>query len=94
MAHLKLDKALSELSGARKDGGSILIAEEMDVTFYASLGEEVLQIARVSRVDPGAELVTIWTHKGERFFVPPERLVAMKAGAPSKAVGSSAGFRA
>jgi hypothetical protein len=94
MAHLKLDKALAELSGVRKDGSAFLLAEELDVTLYASLGEEVLQIARVSRLDPGPEMVTISTHKGERFFLPPERLVAMKAAAPSKAAAGSAGFRA
>jgi hypothetical protein len=94
MAHLKLDKALADLQGVRKDGSSFLLSEEHDLTLYASLGEEVLQIARVSRVDPTTELVTIWTHKGERFFVPPERLVAMKVGAQAKAAAGSAGFRA
>jgi hypothetical protein len=95
MAYLKLDKALAELQGARKDGAAFLLGEDLDVTLYASLGEEVLQISRVSRIDLGAEMLTVWTHKGERFFLPPERLVALRAGSAKKpTVGSSAGFRA
>ena len=94
MSHLRLEKALAEVQGVRKDGNAFLLGEELDVTLYASLGEEALQIARVSRVDLGVEIATISTHKGERFFVPPERLIAMKTGVPSKTVASSAGFRA
>jgi hypothetical protein len=94
MAHLKLDKALADLQGVRKDGSSFLLSEEQDVTFYAALGQEVVQVTRVSRVDPTPEMVTIWTHKGERFFVPPEHIVAIKAGAPAKVAVGSAGFRA
>jgi hypothetical protein len=94
MAHLRLDKALGELPGVRKDGTAFLLSEDADITLYASLGEEVLQIARVARVDAGPEMVAVSTHKGERFFLPPERLIALKAAAPPRTVNGSAGFRA
>jgi len=94
MAHLSLDKVVTELPGAKKDGAAFLLSEEHDVTLYASLGEEVLQIARVSRIELGNEMVTVHTHKGERFFVPPERIVALKAGAPTRTAALGAGFRA
>ena len=94
MSHLRLDKVLAELPGARKDGNGYLLSEDMDVTLYISLGEEVLQIARASRVELSAEMAVVLTHKGERFFVPPERLVALKTGAQAKTMPAGAGFRA
>jgi hypothetical protein len=94
MAHLRLDKALGELPGVRKDGTAFLLSEEADITLYASLGEEVLQIARVARVDVTNEMIAVSTHKGERFYLPPERLIVLKAAAPQRAVSGSAGFRA
>jgi hypothetical protein len=94
MAYLRLDKVLAELPGVKKDGNAVLLSEELDVTLYASLGDEVLQISRASRVELGAELVVVLTHKGERFYLPPDRLVALKTGATAKSVAASAGFRA
>jgi hypothetical protein len=94
MAHLRLDKVLAELPGVKKDGAAFLISEELDVTLYATLGQENLQIARVSRVDLASEVATILTHKGERFFLPPELFVALKASAPQKTSSGGAGFRA
>ncbi len=94
MSFLRLEKVLSEVPGARNDGGSYLLGEEQDVTLYVSLGDEVLQIARVSRIELKAEMAVVLTHKGERFFIPPERVVALKTGAQTKTVASGAGFRA
>ena len=94
MAHLSLDKVVTELPGVKKDGAAFLLSEDHDVTLYASLGDEVLQIARVSRIELGSALVTLHTHKGERFFVSPERIVALKAGAPTRTASVGAGFRA
>ena len=94
MAHLRLDRVLEGISGARKDGGAFTLPEELDVTLYVSLGDEVLQIARVSRVEPTTEVLTVVTHKGERFFLPPERVIGLKTGATTKPVALGAGFRA
>lgn len=94
MAYLRLDKVLAELPGVKKDGSAVLLSEELDVTLYASLGDEVLQIARASRIELNAELIVILTHKGERFYLPPDRLVALKTGNSTKSVAASAGFRA
>lgn len=94
MAHLSIDKVLSDLPGVKKDGGAYLLSEEQDVTLYASLGEEILQIARASRIELNTELAVVHTHKGERFYVPPERLVALKMGSATRTAASGAGFRA
>ena len=93
MAHLALDKVLETLPGARKDGAAFHLPEELDVTIYVSLGEEVLQIARASRVELGAVL-NVLTHKGERFYLPPERVIGLKTGVSHKPVALGAGFRA
>jgi hypothetical protein len=94
MSFLRLEKVLATLPGARAEGNAFLLSEEQDVTLYISLGDEVLQIARASRVELTTEMTTVITHKGERFFVPPERVVALKSGAQTKAVAAGAGFRA
>ncbi len=94
MAHLRLDHVLNQLPGVKKDGAAFLLSEELDVTLYATLGEENLQISRVSRVEISNELATVITHKGERFFLSPELFVLLKTGAPPKTTLGGAGFRA
>lgn len=94
MAHLRLEKVLGDLPGVKKDGNAFLLAEEMDISLYATLGQENLQISRVSRVDLTPEIATVLTHKGEKYFLPPEHFVLLKAGAPAKTSLGGAGFRA
>jgi hypothetical protein len=93
MAFLILPKILDSAPGVKKDGTSYVIAEEVDATAFVALGQEVLQIQRLSRVDIGAEMLKLLTHKGESFFFPPEQLVGFKFGAPERANRPSAGFR-
>jgi hypothetical protein len=94
MTHLALDKVLETLPGARKEGAAFLLPEELDVTIYVSLGEEVLQIPRASRVELSGATLNILTHKGERFYLPPERVIGLKTGVTHKPVAPGAGFRA
>lgn len=93
MAHLRLENVLSELPGVRKDGAAYLFSEELDVTLYASVGEETLQVSRASRIELGPEVVVVLTHKGERFYLPTDRFVALKTGSAAK-TSISTGFRA
>lgn len=94
MPHLLLSKILDGAHGVKKDGASWHVPEDLDATLYVALGQEVLQVARVSRVDGGAEVVALHTHKGERFYFPPDQIVGLKLGGEgSKGSRSAAGFR-
>jgi hypothetical protein len=93
MAHLKLENVLNDLPGVRKDGAAYLFSEELDVTLYASVGEETLQVSRASRIELSADVVVVLTHKGERFYLPADRFVALKTGNATKTT-LNAGFRA
>jgi hypothetical protein len=93
MPHLLLGKILDGAHGVKKDGSAHLVPEEMEATLYVALGEEVLQVARLARVETGTDVVTITTHKGERFFFPPEQVVGLKLGAEAKGPKPAAGFR-
>jgi hypothetical protein len=89
-----LGKILEGLPGVKKEGAVYLVPEEIDAAAYISLGQEVLQIQRISRVDLGQDVVQFATHKGERFFFPPEEVVGFKFGGPeAKMSRTSAGFR-
>jgi hypothetical protein len=93
MAHLVIGKVLDSVQGVKKDGSVYVVPEELDLTLFISLGHEVLQVARASRIELGGEQVAIGTHKGERFFFPPDHVVGVRLGVEQKANRGSAGFR-
>jgi hypothetical protein len=94
MAHLQLNKILDSFAGVKRDGAAYLVAEELDANIFIALGQEVLQVTRLSRIEVAADLVTLSNHKGERFYFPPDQVVGLRFGAPdAKASRSSAGFR-
>ena len=88
---LNVGKILDGAPGVKKDGSSYNIPEEVDATLFVALGQEVLQLPRVSRVELG-ETVRIGNHKGETFFFPGENLVGVKLGAPERSQKHGAGF--
>jgi len=92
MPHLVLGKILDGAPGVKKDGGAYLVSEELECTAFIALGSEVLQVARVLRVEIAADMVTLGTQKGERFFFPPEQIVGWRVGGEGKAAKLSAGF--
>ncbi len=93
MPHLVLGKILERIPNLKKDGSSWLLPDEIEATLFVALGEEVLQVAKISRIDIGAEVLEISTHKQERFFFPPEQIVGFRVGGENKALRGSAGFR-
>jgi hypothetical protein len=93
MPHLVLPKVLDGVPGIKKDGSAYHIGEDLDATAFIALGAEVLQVARVLKIEVGAELVAISTQKGERFFFPPEQIVGFRLGGEPRASKTSAGFR-
>jgi hypothetical protein len=93
MPHLMIGKILDSSPHVKKDGAAWLLPEELDANAYIALGQEVMQIPRLQRVELGADVVTLTTHKNERFYFPPEHVVGLRLGGPeSKAARSSAGF--
>jgi hypothetical protein len=85
-------KVLDSAPGVKKDGNTYNIPEEVDATVFVALGQEVMQLPRVAKVDLGAEVVRLATHKGETFYFPPEHVVGLKIAAPEKGAKHSAGF--
>jgi hypothetical protein len=92
MPHLMLSKILDGAHGVKKDGAAYIINEELDATAFIALGSEVLQVARVMRVEVTNELVALQNQKGERFYFPPEQVVGLKVGGEMRASKLSAGF--
>jgi len=92
MAFLMLGKVLDGAPGIKKDGSNYNIPEEVDATLFVALGQEVLQLTRVAKIDLGGDAVRMLTHKGETFFFPPDHVVGIKLGAPEKVNKHGAGF--
>jgi hypothetical protein len=92
MPHLVLGKILDGAPGVKRDGSAYLISEDLECTAFIALGAEVLQVARVIKVEIATEMVTLVSQKGERFFFPPEQVVGWRVGGEGKAAKLSAGF--
>jgi hypothetical protein len=89
---LPIDKILASTPSVKKDGHSFVIPEETDATAFIALGQEVLQIPRIARIDLSAEIV-FHTHKGERFYFTVEQVVGLRfGGADAKNRHAGAGF--
>jgi hypothetical protein len=89
-----ITRILEGIPEARKDGTLWLLPEHPEVSIYISLASEVLTVARVARVSPGAELIAIETHKGETYLFPTDVVAGVKFGAADgKPSRLSAGFR-
>jgi hypothetical protein len=78
---LPIDKILQSAPQVKKDGNAYVIPEEVDATAYVALGQEVLQIPRIMRVELSTEALFI-THKGERFYFAAEQIVGFRFGGP------------
>jgi hypothetical protein len=76
---LPIDKILSGAPSVKKDGNAYVIPEETDATAYISLGQEVLQIPRIMKVELSSEVV-FQTHKGERFYFGADQVVGFRFG--------------
>jgi len=92
MATFPLVKVLDGAPGVKKEGASFIIAEEVDANAFVSLGREMLQLNRLSRVEIGDDVSQFHTHAGEVFFLPLEQIVGFKFGSPHRAK-HGAGFR-
>lgn len=89
---LSIEKVLAAAPQVKKEGNGYVVAEEADAIAYISLGNDVLQVARISRIELSSE-VTFHTYKGERYFFAAEQVVGFRFGGPeAKHRASGAGF--
>ena len=89
---LPIDKILQSAPQVKKDGNAFVFSEEQDANVFVALGQEVLQIQRLARVELSSEVV-FQTHKGERFYFGVDQVVGFRFGAPeSKHKLGGAGF--
>ncbi len=89
---LPIDKILQSAPQVKKDGNAYVIPEEVDATAYVTLGHEVLQIPRISRVELGSEVV-FTTYKSERFYFAADQVCGFRFGGPeARAKHGGAGF--
>jgi hypothetical protein len=89
---LPIDKILQSAPQVKKDGHAYIIPEEVDATAFLALGQEVLQIPRVMRIELSSE-VLFHTHKGERFYFSADQVVGFRFGGPeSRNKHPGAGF--
>ncbi len=89
---LPIEKILQSAPQVKKDGNAYVIPEEVDATAYVALGQEVLQIPRISRVEIAAEVVFL-TYKSERFYFSAEQVCGFRFGGPeARSKSGGAGF--
>ena len=91
-----LSEIVNGIPGVKKDGAAALIPDDNDFALYVGLAAEVLTIARLAKITLGAEVISLETHKGEKYFFAPQDVVGARL-LPAKDGGaggrSSAGFR-
>jgi hypothetical protein len=89
---LPIDKILQKAPQVKKDGNAFIIPEEVDATAFVALGQEVLQIPRIMRVELSNEIV-LQTHKGEHYYFLVEQVVGFRFGsADARGKHPGAGF--
>jgi hypothetical protein len=89
---LPIDKILQSAPQVKKDGNAYVIPEEVDATAFVAMGQEVLQIPRIQRVELSAEVVFV-TYKSERFYFAAEQVCGFRFGGPeARSKSGGAGF--
>ena len=85
-----LTEILTKYADARQSESRVDIPPGLEMTMFATLGEESMIIDRVRAVDLQPEYTVITTARGERFVVLYEDLRAVRMGA----TGGGAGYEA
>ena len=84
---------LETSSSVKRDNNSYVIAEELDVTLFVTLGKDVMQVPKLARLDRKDELVHLTTQKGDRFFFAEADVVGLSFGGQNgKSKSAGAGF--
>lgn len=64
--------------GARKDGNSLILPDNMEGSVFVALPGETLAIARIARLEHHDGLLFVDTHKGEHFVCALEDVSVIK----------------
>lgn len=68
-----LHQILDGEKGVKREGkGGYAVSEDAELTVLLEIGHETLSVMRVKRLVSQPELLTIETHKGERFYLGPD----------------------
>jgi hypothetical protein len=94
MALIQMNKIFDSVEGVRREGAAYLIPEELEVSAFISVGREALEITRLAKIEASVDCVQFITHKGERFFFPPDVVLGVKLGAMAKRQPRASGFQA
>src|SRR2546430_11138663 len=71
-----LQQVLEAEKGVKREGkGGYLVGEELELTVLLDMGHEVLSVPKVRRLLVQTELLTMETHKGERYYIGPDTFV-------------------
>ena len=84
--------SILESEGADAKGGTLTFREDREVTAFVSAPGEILNVARVVRVDLKDKYVTLQTAKDERFAFPYEAILGFKFATATNVKDRSAGF--
>jgi hypothetical protein len=68
MVHKNLLDVLAK-GGLGRDGDAFVVPGGLSVTVYLDLGQEVLIVDRVTRIETSTEIATVVTHRKERYVV-------------------------
>ncbi len=82
-----------ERAGAEKKGDCFHFPAELPITFYVSMGRELVQIAKVRHAWVRKELVVVETHKDETFYLPYDLVEGIKVEGKQESPKKTAGFR-
>lgn len=84
--------AVLDAEGSKGGPKGYPIPEERELTVYVGTPGDVLQVARVTRVEAREVALTLETAKGERFYFAYEDVLGLRFGAPSATRERAAGF--
>jgi hypothetical protein len=88
-----MTRILDGVPNLRKEGAAYLVPDDLDLSVFIGLPSEVLAVPRLARIEPAAELLTLETHKGERYYFATADVAGLKTGASEKRASGGAGFR-
>jgi hypothetical protein len=84
--------SILESEAAESKGGAAILREDRDVTAFVSAPGEVLNVARIVRVELKDKFVALQTAKDERFVFAYEDVLGFKFATAATIKDRSAGF--
>ena len=90
----QIARVLDGVKSVKKEGAAWVIPDDVELSVFIALPSEVLAVPRCSRIDSNGDVLSLETHKGERFWFPIDVVAGLKSAvAETRAAGRGAGFR-